>query len=120
MSAAAHAIVMAQQCRLCGKHRSPREFVHDAVIGYCWHCYEWHLEALRVLAGGIPKGCQECGASFDALERRAKSPDVRMVLHVKDGIYQLLCGWCSDTFEAKCGQFDKTPYGAAKKLDVKT
>lgn len=106
-------------CRMCGKWRSMHEFVHSHVTGYCWHCYEWHQHAMAVLAGGVPRGCQECGRSHEELERLGGSADVRYGMHRRDGIYQLLgfaCG-CSDEYERKrLDMYGGTPYGEAKKL----
>jgi hypothetical protein len=111
-------IVVKSLCRVCGKFRDPREFVHDATIGYCWTCFEWHLHAMRMLCQGvIPPGCQECGVSSEALAAAAGGADVRMYLHPKDGIYQVLCKRCSDSYERKQNRLYKdTPYGHRKKL----
>jgi len=87
--------------------------------GYCWHCYEWHGEALRAFAGTPPKGCQGCNRTFDELESLGGSADVRFGFHPKDGIYQVLgkaCG-CSDAYERKrLDLYGSTPYGQARKL----
>jgi hypothetical protein len=119
MIGAAAAPVMKARCRVCGKFRSPREFVHGSIVGYCWHCYEWHQHALACFAGDPPRGCQECGATYEQLERSGGSPDVRFGFHSKDGVYQILgfaCG-CSDAYERKrLDLYGRTPYGAAKKL----
>lgn len=114
------AIVLAVPCRMCGKPRHPKEFVGGTQVGYCWHCYEWHGHAMELLAqGGLPRGCQECGRSYDELEKMSLSGDVRFGFHRKDGIYQVLgvaCG-CSDTYERKrLDMYGQTPYGFAKKL----
>lgn len=113
----AGAVILAR-CRFCSKFRHPKEFIHDATVGMCWRCYEWHQHALDVLAGGgVPRGCQECGRTYEELERTAGGPDVRMALHPKDGIYQVLCGGCSDEYERKrLDIYGNTPYGHAKKL----
>ena len=104
--------VIRVKCRYCGKFRDPREFVHDTVVGFCWRCLEWHRRALDVLAGGIPHGCQECGRTGAELLARAGGGDLRMRIHVKDGMLQLLCIGCSDAYERKRrDQFAGTPYG---------
>lgn len=104
------------RCRLCSKFRSPSEFVHSPITGYCWHCYEWHQRALKMLAGEDPPGCQECEVSFEVL-RAAACGDLRMYLHPKDGIYQVLCLKCSDEYERKrLDLYGDTPHGFLKKL----
>ena len=109
-------ILVKAECRVCGKFRDPREFVHDEVVGFCWTCYENHLIAMRLLCQGtVPPGCQECGAPSASLE--APNGDVKMYLHPKDGIYQVLCRRCSDHYEHKQSRlYVHTPYGAARKL----
>ncbi|HYY70138.1 MAG TPA: hypothetical protein VE734_10420 [Terriglobales bacterium] len=112
--------MVAVTCRICGKARDPREFVHDAITGYCWHCYEHHLEALRALAEGTPPAaCHVCGVSTEALRAAQGGADVRMYMHPKDGIYQVLCPGCSDRYERKATIYDNTPYGWRKKLKGK-
>lgn len=112
--------VLLAKCRACSHYRDPREFVGGPVIGICWQCYERHTEALAMLAGNPPRGCQECGlsvAELDAISRRAGAADTRLVLERKDGIYQMLCIPCSVVYEAKRPDlFRNTPYGAAMKI----
>jgi hypothetical protein len=105
------------RCRFCSKFRDQREFVHDSVVGMCWHCREWHLHALNILAGNPPRGCQECGLNYDQLEALSATGDVRVCLHPKDGIWQVLCGPCSDEYERKrLDLYGDTPYGLKRKL----
>ena len=114
------ATVLLAKCRACSHHRDPREFVSGPVIGICWHCYERHVEALAMLAGNPPRGCQECHrtiADLEAISRRAGAADTRLVLERKDGIYQILCLPCSAVYQAKRADlFRRTPYGAAMKI----
>jgi hypothetical protein len=113
------AVAILARCRCCGKFRNPAEFVHTVEAGYCWFCYEWHAHALAVFAGAQPRGCQECGRSYDELERYSRNGDVKFGLHRKDGIYQILglaCG-CSDAYERKrLDMYGRTPDGERKKL----
>jgi hypothetical protein len=106
------------RCRFCGKFRHPREFVHDAVVGYCFDCYDWHRHALEMLTtGGFPRGCQVCGRSYDELERLNPRGDVKVTLQPKDGLYQILCQPCTADYERKrLDLYGSTPYGEAKKL----
>lgn len=108
------------KCRFCGKWRHPTEFVHNTTVGYCWHCLEWNKHALELFAtGGIPRGCQECGISFDALEAISPNGDVRFGFHRKDGIWQVLgiaCGCSADYERKRLDMYGSTPYGEAKKL----
>lgn len=102
---------------MCSKHRDPREFVADPVVGYCWHCLEWHQHAMEVMAGAIPKGCQECDRSFADIAR-VSGDNVRMFLHPKDGVWQVLCPPCSDSYETKRRDlYGNTPHGKAKGLN---
>jgi hypothetical protein len=117
LGAAAPAVFLAT-CRFCSRPRHPHEFIHDTIVGMCWHCYEAHQDAMRVLLeGGVPTDCAECRLPFDELSRLARSADVRMRLHWKDGLYQFLCRPCSDAYERKrLDQFGNTPYGEMRKL----
>lgn len=84
------------------------------MVGICWQCFHDWQDALAVLSGanGHPKACAVCRADWEELKRRSPGPDVRMVLHPKDGIAQFLCGPCSDTYERKrLDIYGKTPYG---------
>lgn len=111
--------VLRARCRRCGHWRHPKEFVHNAEVGYCWHCYEWHWHAQRVIAGESPRGCQECDRTHEALEQLTGSPDVKYAMHVKDGIYQLLgvaCG-CDEAYTRKRADLYRgTPHGAKRGL----
>jgi len=83
----------------------------------CRRCHEWHLQALKALAGEPPSGCQECGRSFKELEELAPGGNVRMYVHPKDGLYQILCPRCSDRYVRKRRDLVKgTPFG--KELNV--
>lgn len=83
----------------------------------CWSCYEWHGKALAMLAGHPPPGCQECGVTFDHLKRITPGGNVRMYLHPKDGIYQILCRTCSDRYTPKrLDLYGDTQFGWDHKL----
>jgi hypothetical protein len=113
--------VITAQCRRCSKWRSLDEFVAGGPQdGYCLRCLEWHRAALDHLATGkTPSGCQECERSLDELSRAAGSADVKMYLHPKDGIYQVLCGTCSDRYEQKRRDlYARTSYGQKKLSDA--
>ena len=107
------------QCPYCSKWRSPAEIIPIGTGGakICWHCYEWHHQALKMLAGQPPPGCQECGVSFEALEKAAPGGNVRMYVHPKDGIYQVLCRRCSDAYTRKrVDLYGDTKFGWDRKL----
>jgi len=106
------------RCRFCGKGRHPREFIGDPRVAPCWECYQWHIAALTVLAGQLPPGCQgPCQRTWDQLREETPEENVRMFVHPKDGIYQLLCQECSDAYERKrLDLYAGTPYGWRKKL----
>ena len=111
-------LVVAVRCHYCSKWRPPSTVMRmsgGAIM--CWHCLEWHQAALRMLAGNPPGGCQECGVTFRQLQERAEGGDVRMYLHAKDGIYQVLCGRCSDDYVPKrVDLYGHTAFGHARKL----
>ncbi|NWG75086.1 MAG: hypothetical protein HXY24_10850 [Rubrivivax sp.] len=93
------------------------EFIGDPRVAPCWECYEWHKAALEVLAGKPPPGCQGCGRTWQQLRDQTPGEDVRMCLHPKDGVLQLLCGRCSDAYERKrLDMYAGTPHGWLKKL----
>jgi len=106
------------RCRFCSKWRDPREFVGPPAVAPCWDCYYWHRAALAVLAGCAPPGCQgPCRRTWEDLRRETAGENVRMWVHPKDGIYQLLCGECSDAYERKrLDLYRATRYGRAKGL----
>jgi hypothetical protein len=107
------------RCHYCSKFRSPHEIVNIGTGGamMCWHCLEWHKEALMVLAGHPPPGCQECGVTFAELKGIDPGGNVRMYVHPKDGLYQVLCKPCSDAYLPKrVDLYGDTQYGWDKKL----
>lgn len=54
------------------------------------------------------------------IAEQTRGDNVRMALHPKDGIWQVLCGTCSDTYEAKRRDlYADTPYGHIKGLKTK-
>ena len=110
--------VILPKCRRCQKHRPIEEFLAGGpIVGYCRRCYEGHNEALELLCSGtLPRGCHECGTSIADLQARPGS-DLRLYIHPKDGIYQLLCKTCSDIYEQKRADlYRATPHGALRKI----
>jgi len=96
-------VLLTVECHYCSKFRNPAEIIPLGLGGakMCWHCYQWHQKALAMLSGHPPPGCQQCGVTFAELRLRAGGVDVRMYLHAKDGIYQILCRTCSDNYVPK-------------------
>lgn len=111
-------LVVGVRCHYCSKFRSPQEVLHiGGGVVMCWHCFEWHQQAVRMFSGHPPRGCQECGVSFNQLQQSSGDGDVRMYVHAKDGIYQVLCRACSDNYVAKrVDLYRDTPFGHARKL----
>ena len=91
------------RCHYCSRFRAPGEVLSIGTGGavMCWHCFQWHERALGVLAGEIPKGCQECGVTFRELQARAGGGDIKMYVHPRDGLYAVLCKQCSDAYVPK-------------------
>ena len=112
-------VIAGERCHYCSKFRTAAEIVPLGFSGgkICWRCLEWHDEALRMLNGrGAPRGCQECGVTFAELKARPGA-DVRMYLHQKDGIYQILCKLCSDAYIPKRRDlYGPTRFGKALNL----
>ena len=105
-------------CPRCGKHRNPSE-VNDLPGGakICWHCIEHHQAALMVLAGDIPKACQECNTDIKVLAARTPGDSVPMALTLKDNIYQVLCIPCRDAYyRLRSDFFRGTAYAEKHKL----
>jgi hypothetical protein len=112
-------VVVAVRCHYCSKYRNPKEVMPLGTGGalMCWHCYEWHGHALLMLGGQPPPGCQDCGISFEELRLAYKGGDVKMYLHQKDGIYQILCRRCSDQYVPKrVDLYGATEFGASLNL----
>lgn len=110
-------IVFGEKCPYCSKFRPHSEIQKMGTGGakICFRCLEWHRNAIKVLAGAPPPGCQECGVTFADLKAFDRAGNLRMYLHVKDGIYQILCTTCSDVYERKRADlFRETAYGQQK------
>ena len=68
--------------------------------------------------GEIPVACQECGKTLDQLAAESASDDIRMEVHAKDGIYELLCQPCGDRYaRLRMDLYGKTPFSKAHRLD---
>jgi hypothetical protein len=115
-----HGIVIASRCHYCSKQLSPED-MHTFMSGqnWCRSCFTWHLHAVEVLHGAFPKGCQECGLLLDDLKKLSPAHEisVRMFVVPKDGIYQLLCRTCKDTYCMKRADLYKgTQFAAEQKI----
>ena len=110
--------VITVRCDYCSKQKAPSEFLHIAGgVAMCRDCYEWHQRALSALAGTPPPGCQACNRTFQELEEAAPGGNVRMYVHPKDGLYQILCPRCSDRYVRKRRDlYGGTPFGREMKL----
>lgn len=83
----------------------------------CRRCHEWHGHALAVLAGAMPRGCQECGLSLEQLNDLDVSAITRMYVVPMDGIYAVLCLPCKEAYCAKRGDLYRgTEFGTRLKL----
>lgn len=116
-----------RRCRLCLKFYRPWGLLRLSVQGgfdLCHKCYQWHQDALLVLAGKkLPTGCAECNRTWDqirAVDPRApglEHQDRRIYLHGLEGIYVLLCARCSNRIvRLQKKQYRGTAFGAAAKL----
>lgn len=116
LTAAPGVVTTHERCRRCSRFRSPREFVAGP-YGYCLHCYENHRKALAALASGCFEACQECGKTWREVAAGQSGDDIRMEMHLKDGLYQLLCKGCSAAYAAKrLDLYGRTPW--AKQIGI--
>jgi hypothetical protein len=89
-------------CRMCSKFRDPGDLMGAPGRGFvCKHCMEKHWIALGVLSGDVPTGCQGCGYSLADLQNISGGVETRMYVVPKDGIYQVLCKRCCDSYVAR-------------------
>jgi len=91
-----------RRCSFCSRERAGFR-IHQLAAGQtiCDYCLEWHCNALEVLGGGVPRGCQECGASWELLRDSTLGVEVKVYVVPKDGIYQVLCLACVRKYTAK-------------------
>jgi hypothetical protein len=96
------ALVFPVLCNYCSLWRKPDEVTRLACGAVmCWQCRERHLEGLMALAGEPPRACHGCGVSYEVLEELSADGNVRMVVCLKDGVYQVLCPACSASYIPK-------------------
>ncbi len=89
--------VLGVRCHWCSKEL-PEWRVHRLRSGQviCDYCLEWHIHAMQFLGGAVPRGCQECGRSWDELRNvDPRALDVKIYVVPKDGIQQMLCERCA-------------------------
>lgn len=87
--------VLSERCNYCSKQR-PAFRIHqlENAQKICDHCLDWHNQAIGVLGGDVPSGCQGCDATWEFLRKSQIGVEVRMYVVPRDGIYQLLCRAC--------------------------
>ena len=101
---AAPGVIIGERCHYCSKFRSPLEIrLLAGGAKICQRCYHRHELAVAQLSGNLPPGCQgeQCNKTFDELEPDPGTGNIRLYVHMKDGIYQLLCKACSDRYFPK-------------------
>lgn len=106
-------MVFAVRCHTCSQARNPREVVHlPGGVVRCWQCEEQHARALHMLAGTAPVECQACTTPIADLQAMDAAGNVRLYVHLKDGVYQMLCQTCSDGYARKRRDlYGSTEYG---------
>jgi hypothetical protein len=95
-------VVIAVKCNYCSKQKPPAlctRLPNGLVV--CETCLDWHHHALEVLAGAVPLGCSECGASWETLRDSQLGVEVRMYVVPKDGLYGVLCPTCVQPYLPK-------------------
>lgn len=94
--------IILHRCNYCSRQLLParcHRLESQQVV--CDDCLAWHFHALDVLGGAIPRGCQECGLTWEKLRETEISVDIRMYVVPKDGIMQILCRNCIRRYAAK-------------------
>lgn len=111
-------IVIASRCHWCSRQLSPLDLAEfSSGQRMCSRCHEWHVHALQVLAGELPRGCQGCGLTLAELNSFATGATVRMYVVPKDGVYQVLCVTCKDAYCAqRADLYRGTQFGQRLKL----
>lgn len=106
------------RCQSCSRFFSLSDLIQfGESILMCHKCHEKHVAALNVLAGACPTACGECGVTFSQLAARVAGDHVPMFVHMKDGIYQLLCGSCDAVYVQKRRDlYGETRFGASRGL----
>ncbi|GEM_PF-1180609 len=102
------------KCHWCQKHR-PKFRVHKLESNQiiCDYCLMWQQQALDVLGGAPPRGCQYCLTTWEVLKERSPGEQVRMYVLSKDGILQLLCKDCVKVYLPKTAELYKgTQFGS--------
>lgn len=104
------------RCNYCSRHFAPSELTRfSSEVRICQKCRDRHEQAVDALCGKREPECQGCQKSLTDLASAAGADSVPMFVHHKDGIYQLLCRTCSDTYEQKRRDlYANTPYGQMK------
>jgi hypothetical protein len=98
-------VIAAVRCNFCSRQVAPSSAHRTGTAGplVCDNCLDWHFHALGVLGGETPRGCQECGRTWERMQ--AESPAIEMAVRVfvvqKDGIYQMLCPVCAARYLPK-------------------
>lgn len=112
-----HAVIAAR-CHWCSRQVAPSDLAHlRSGQRMCRCCHDWHGHALAVLAGGMPRGCQECGTGIEQLHNLHGNATTRMYVVPKDGVYQVLCAACKDAYCARRADlYRDTEFGTRLKL----
>jgi hypothetical protein len=123
-------IVVADTCHYCRQARNPVDIIPlPGGIKICQGCYQQHqagvlaMSGLRVESDGTfssvappPPECSECHLSVEEL--RARGHGVMMAVHFENGLYRVMCLYCSDTYVQKRKDlYGPTEYGFKYKLN---
>lgn len=110
--------IIGERCHYCSRTVPLFELIKfgDSMVR-CARCEENHIAALDVLAGNPPKACGECGVTFELLAARTLGAEVKMAVHMKDGMYQLLCSVCDEKYvRQRPDLYGPTEFGWKRKL----
>lgn len=94
-----HLIRFAVKCHYCEKEKPPSSIITwPGNVKICANCLDAHRTNLELFStGNPPQGCSTCQATWEILEQRTATGNIRggkMHLVSKDGVYLALCGDC--------------------------
>lgn len=109
--------VISVRCHYCSRFWPQSEVLHigESVI-MCIHCHEKHRVAIDAFEP--PTHCQgPCGRTFEEISLFTPGDKVGMTVHMKDGVYQILCAQCdADYVQKRRDLYGDTRFGWERKL----
>lgn len=89
------------RCNYCSKLYT-HLMTFSGGVKFCQKCWDNHLRTLLMLSGqGWIDECQCCQTPITDLMAQAGTPNIKMAVVAKDGIYQYICQKCKPKYLAK-------------------